>query len=214
MIWQCSATVTCANDELIRLNKFVSWFTDGFCNFIFLLVSKHFIRHPYIIWCDILKLYMLNLNEAWVVQIELHSTMCALHALRICRGMPAAPHGARSTEIWRGPRPLQCRARRSPGRPGSLGKLSRAPPARRQGCHCHYLQPCVLEEDFGCRHPRRCGNERGTPMICFYFQPLHRLLHRSWGIYTNSSHTASMLPRDQVLDVWGIFLFSCMFMCV
>jgi hypothetical protein len=25
----------CANNRLIRLNKFVSWFTDGFCNLFF-----------------------------------------------------------------------------------------------------------------------------------------------------------------------------------
>ena len=32
MIWQCSAIEKFANDGLIMLNKFVSLFTDGFCN--------------------------------------------------------------------------------------------------------------------------------------------------------------------------------------
>ena len=36
---------TCANDGLIMLNKFVSRFTDGFCNLFFLLVSEHPMQH-------------------------------------------------------------------------------------------------------------------------------------------------------------------------
>ena len=48
MIWQRGATVKYANDELIKLNKFVSRITDGFYNLFFLLVYKHRMRYPYI----------------------------------------------------------------------------------------------------------------------------------------------------------------------
>jgi hypothetical protein len=42
-----SATVpTCANDRLISIIRFVSQFSDGFCNLFFLLVSENPSRHP------------------------------------------------------------------------------------------------------------------------------------------------------------------------
>jgi hypothetical protein len=38
MIWQYSATVTYANDGLIRLNKFVSRITNKFYNLFFISI--------------------------------------------------------------------------------------------------------------------------------------------------------------------------------
>jgi hypothetical protein len=38
MIEQCGATVACANNGLIRLNKFASRIANGFCNLFFINV--------------------------------------------------------------------------------------------------------------------------------------------------------------------------------
>ena len=100
------------------------------------------------------------------------------YAPRICRGMPARRSIDR--DLTRAPAVLQCRARRSPGRPGrfaGIGKLSRAPPARRQGCHCHYRQPYVPAGEPSAAVTPRCGNE--TSWFAATFQPQHRLLIRT-----------------------------------
>jgi hypothetical protein len=46
---------TYANDELIRLNKFVSRFTDGFYNLFFINIQTLYVTPP----CDTLNLYIL-----------------------------------------------------------------------------------------------------------------------------------------------------------
>ena len=57
MIWQCCATVTYANDGLIRLKKFVSWSTDVLCNLFF----YQYPNTP----CNILPTYLLNFSH-WI----------------------------------------------------------------------------------------------------------------------------------------------------
>ena len=55
MIWQYGATVTYANDELISLNKFVSWISDDFYNLFYYYCPNTSMWHP-----DVL--YFLDLN--------------------------------------------------------------------------------------------------------------------------------------------------------
>ena len=46
MIWECYATVTFADDGLIRLNKFVSRFYGRKLQLVFLLETENPFRHP------------------------------------------------------------------------------------------------------------------------------------------------------------------------
>jgi hypothetical protein len=65
---------TCANDGLIRLDKFVSQITDRFCNLFFISIGTPHVTPLYDTQYDTPKLYALDLNKT----AQHHRTACVI----------------------------------------------------------------------------------------------------------------------------------------
>ena len=92
MIWQYGATVhTCANDWLIRLNKFILRITDGFCNLFFISIRTPHTTPPFDTWCDTPKLYILDLNKALIVYVtcQFQVLLGVLFIQQACFSLPS-----------------------------------------------------------------------------------------------------------------------------